>query len=638
MVKPCLKSLLTCLLFTVIHSNAQVSITAVNIPYTQDFNALAVTGGSSVLPLGWKLSETGSTANNAYATDDGSGNTGNCYSYGMPGNSDRALGMLQTSALFATAGIQVINNTGQTVTSITISYHGEQWKCGQTGRTDRLDFQYSTSASSLITGTWIDENALDFSSPSVSATGKKDGNAAANRKLATGTITGISIATGTGLWLRWSDFNASGADDGLAIDDFSLTLHAAGDVLPPLITTLSPADNAGNVALNGNLQISFNEPVLKGTGTVVIRHSSDGKVAQIIDINLTAVSVNGTTATIPYAGLTNGLAYFIEVSAGTFRDAATNYFTGMCGNGTWNFSTTGHVDSATTLKVVNWNIEWFGHPGTDPANDNLQEQNVRKVLQNINADLFALSEVVSISRLQNIVNGMPGYAMVVSEYCVNATDPSDPDYALCQKLVFVYRTSRVNAHCHYGILRAGGSSNAGHNWGSGRFPFLLDADVTLNGTTKRILFILIHGKANTPDFVDSYKRRKEGAKELSDSLNQQYPTDHVIILGDYNDDLDRTITSQMAPDTTSSYSSMLSQPDRFTAVTLPLSLAREKSTVSHNEMIDHVVLSNEMNAFYIANSADVLRSEVETWISGYGSTTSDHYPIVTRYFFSNNLP
>jgi hypothetical protein len=33
----------------------------------------------------------------------------------------------------------------------------------------------------------------------------------------------LAIANGASFWIRWTDFNANGSDDGLAIDDFSLT-------------------------------------------------------------------------------------------------------------------------------------------------------------------------------------------------------------------------------------------------------------------------------------------------------------------------------------------------------------------------------------------------------------------------------
>jgi hypothetical protein len=56
-------------------------------------------------------------------------------------------------------GAQLTNNTGTPVHCLVISYTGEQWRLGQiaAGRAaDRLDFQLSTDALSLSTGTWTD--------------------------------------------------------------------------------------------------------------------------------------------------------------------------------------------------------------------------------------------------------------------------------------------------------------------------------------------------------------------------------------------------------------------------------------------------------------------------------------------------
>jgi hypothetical protein len=50
-------------------------------------------------------------------------------------------------------------------------------------------------------------------------------------------------------------------------------------------------------------------------------------------------------------------------------------------------------------------------------------------------------------------------------------------------------------------------------------------------------------------------------------------------------------------------------------------------------VIDHVTISDEMNRFYVNNSARILRSEMETLIAGYGTSTSDHYPVQTEYIF-----
>jgi hypothetical protein len=109
------------------------------------------------------------------------------------------------------------------VIELDISYFGEQWRLGALSRLDRLDFQYSLNATSLTTGTWIDVNALDFTATTTTGTvGALDGNAASNRTAISFNITSLNIANGAQIWIRWSDLDATGADDGLGIDNFSI--------------------------------------------------------------------------------------------------------------------------------------------------------------------------------------------------------------------------------------------------------------------------------------------------------------------------------------------------------------------------------------------------------------------------------
>ena len=193
--------------------------------YTQDFNTLATTGTSGALPPGWAFGESGSSEDSTYAAGTGSSVTGNTYSFGLTGNSDRAFGGLQSGSLISTVGAVFKNDSGTTITSLTISYTGEEWRLGDgSGRLDRLDFQISTDATSLFTGTWIDFDELDFTTPNTTTTGAKDGNAVENRTTLTFTITGINVSSGSVVWIRWSDLNATGSDDGLSVDDFSLEI------------------------------------------------------------------------------------------------------------------------------------------------------------------------------------------------------------------------------------------------------------------------------------------------------------------------------------------------------------------------------------------------------------------------------
>lgn len=199
-----------------------MALTAIGVAATEDFNTLASTGTtSSTMPQGWFFSEQGTGANTTYAVGTGSSNSGNTYSFGLADDTERALGGLLSGSVTPSFGAKVRNNTGSAIQSVKISYTGETWRVGTADRSDRLDFQYSTDATSLTTGTWTDFDALDYENP-----GQAIGNGSVQHsETLSAVISHISIANGSSLWIRWNDFDASGADDGMAIDDVSITAN-----------------------------------------------------------------------------------------------------------------------------------------------------------------------------------------------------------------------------------------------------------------------------------------------------------------------------------------------------------------------------------------------------------------------------
>ena len=201
-------------------------------PYTQNFDTLVNSGTSGVTPAGWVFSESGTAANRTYAAGTGSSTTGNTYSFGSSSSSDRAFGGLRTGSLIPTIGASFQNGGTTPIQSLGFGYWGEQWRLGTASRTDRLDFQYSLNATSLTNGAWTDFDTLDFLSPVIAGTGALDGNAIANRTQFNGTLTGLNLGTGADLWIRWTDLDASGSDDALAIDDFSITAGFAPAAVP----------------------------------------------------------------------------------------------------------------------------------------------------------------------------------------------------------------------------------------------------------------------------------------------------------------------------------------------------------------------------------------------------------------------
>ena len=311
MCRCCLITLLSWLSVTFVALAQPVSLNSPNSVYQQDFDTLVSSGSSNVVPAGWTFSESGSgTANNGlYTTGTGSNNSGDTYSFGASGSAERAFGTLRSGSLVSIIGAEFINNTGTTLTSFKIQYHGEQWRLGTLNRADRLDFQWSLDATSITIGTWNDVDDLDFISPVNAGTvGALNGNA--NSTIISVIIPGLNISNGQTFFIRWLDVDAASADDGLAIDDFSLILNPSESAI-----SFSPAPlNFGDVNAGDSKTLTYEVITLNLEDPVTISVSDSAFQLSADDVTFFS------SATIPKEG---GLVYvrFSPISNGLIETA-----------------------------------------------------------------------------------------------------------------------------------------------------------------------------------------------------------------------------------------------------------------------------------------------------------------------------
>jgi len=423
------------------------------------------------------------------------------------------------------------------------------------------------------------------------------------------------------------------------LDDIALTNSAT----PPAPTILADAKTLafGYTATGTNglrtLNVSGNDltgPVTLTSSDPLFTLSKDGTTFGTT-LTLTAAEVNATTkaVTVRFSPTTPFATFTGNISVSTPGAAAALRVT-LSGD---------TYDTNKTLEVVNWNIEWFGSTvsGNGPTNKNLQQTNVATIVNYLNADIYALAEVVDTVRLKSVVDQLSAasghpYTYQVSRYGSYADNAQDPDYVNDQKLAFVYRTDVLsNVSTGIGLLRCTekDACPAYNAWAGGRFPYLMSADVTLDGTTKRVNFIVIHAKANaTATSANDYARRKLGATLLKDLLEAQYPGQNTLIVGDYNDVLEGTIATGITPPV-SSYDVLVSDSTKYVSLTLPLARAGAQSTASYATVIDNAIATKPLANYYIRGTA-AIRTDAAALITNYATTTSDHYPVFTRYSFA----
>ncbi|MBI3139549.1 MAG: T9SS type A sorting domain-containing protein [Sphingobacteriales bacterium] len=293
--------------------------------------------------------------------------------------------------------------------------------------------------------------------------------------------------------------------------------------------------------------------------------------------------------------------------------------------------TTRAQSSTSTLDVVSWNLEWFGAASGGPANEDLQESNAKKIMRYLDADLYGVVEVVDTMRFRRLVDslGNAEYGYFISPFCSNNTTGTGNSWLSGQKLGFIYRKSIFTNVRTRGLLRT--SSAAYTSWASGRFPYMLSATATINSVSKDINFIVIHGKAGST--ASDYDRRRAGAQELKDTLDAQFASTINIIIGDYNDALNGTISTGSGPE--SSYQPIIldsTDADHYKSITLPLGVAGQSSMINFPNVVDNHVISNEATPFYVLSSAKI-RNDITAVVPDYATahTTSDHYPVFSNY-------
>ena len=197
----------------------QVSISTSPQTYAQDFNTLSKTSTSFInnnTVQGWYISSPG------LLVDDGSANGNSCYNYATSNSSDRSIGALSTSTTHR-FGARFKNNTGAIITSITISYTGEQWRKNVLTNTLAFDYRISSTTYSnwLTDGSFTANTALDFTSPNIGTSPDQalDGNATENRAAKTATLS-VNIPSGSELFIRWTKSGTN--SHGLSVDDLSI--------------------------------------------------------------------------------------------------------------------------------------------------------------------------------------------------------------------------------------------------------------------------------------------------------------------------------------------------------------------------------------------------------------------------------
>ncbi len=495
--------------------------------YSQNFDSLGTADATwinnSTLP-GWYASKNGTNLT-SYLGGIGTGTTGGVYSFGtndIHGLGERALGSIASaSASPVIFGVRFFNDTALVQTNITVSYTGEQWRNGGSSNVEMLAFSYAVSSSPITNvfsaATWTNFPALNFTSQVVStSTSALDGNVATNRSsLANIIIAGVSLQPGQELSLRWLDTNDIGNDDGLAIDDFTVTFdtNAVADAIAPSIET-QPQDQT----VNAGDTVSFSV-VADGTAPFIYQWSSNN------------VAVPGATNdTFTLFSVTTNLS-------GSFYSVTVTNVAGGTNSATATLTVNPSIAAVTYLT---YNVDGNSVTGTDPTNWAVaapQVQAIGRELKYLNPDIIAFNEIPTAYKFQmtNWVNAfMPGYFLGTN--------------SIGDGFIQNYVASRWPITRSQSWLSSSNLANFGYTNGSSSFTRdLFEAQIAVPGFSQPLHVFVAHLKATTSGGQDDADRRAAEASCVSNffvnvflaGTNKLHP---YLLSGDLNEDILRPET------------------------------------------------------------------------------------------------
>lgn len=265
------------------------------------------------------------------------------------------------------------------------------------------------------------------------------------------------------------------------------------------------------------------------------------------------------------------------------------------------------VSKDQTFEVATWNINWFGSASNGPDDEAEQMANVATVITEVDADLYAFQEISNTAAFADLIAGLEGYGGFMA------------DFSQTQKTAFVFKRTTIDS-LDSGMITSGMTQS---NWANGRYPLFFRFNATVEGESREIYAYNIHAKAF--DDLSSYNQRVNASAELKQYLDSEREADNIIFLGDYND----TIEGSISAGKDSPYDNF-DEDEEYTILTKSLE-ERGFASQASGSFIDHITVTSKLMDEYIVQTE---RVENTTYIGSYLSSTSDHYPIWTRFQFT----
>ena len=598
--------------------------------YSQNFNSLADGGAGNswtdnfTLP-GWYISQSKSPFTvSTYRAGTGSGTTGLIYSYGDSGSTERALGSVAsgTPGNFA-YGVRFTNDTALAQTNFTISCTGEQWRVANAGA-QKLAFSYQigfslTNADAQNSQSWTAFPALDFNSPNTNLNSDAralEGNDPTNRIFFTNVVLpGVVVQPGQEIFFRWFDTDDSGSDDGLAIDDLTVSFQAtAASTNPPVITTQPQTQAAGE------------------NGFAIFYVNATGNPPPNFQWQFNGTNLVGATNS------TLALNNINSVQAGNYSIVASNSAGATNSNFASLFVSPISIDATNgEIRILTYNVAGnntdTGEDAAEWSTNAPQVQAIGRELMYLKPDIITFNEIPTtngVAQMPDWMNAfLPGYFLATNSY---------GDGYIQNVIASRFPITRSASHLHNSNLEQYGYTNSNFT------RDLFEAQIAVPNWPLPLHVFVAHLKATTgtsqADYQDAANKRAAEASAVSNYFAATFLTgtnaaDPYVLDGDMNEDA-------FFPDT--DYTS--GHPiQRLTGAPTGLQMTIPVNPVTHTDLTESIQYSLDTRFDYIlpcpllfSNIAgsEVFRTDLLTNFppnlnSNDDKIASDHLPVLMLF-------
>lgn len=274
------------------------------------------------------------------------------------------------------------------------------------------------------------------------------------------------------------------------------------------------------------------------------------------------------------------------------------------------------VGTDTTLEVVTWNLKTFPYP--TPADQGHDPQTtvdlVVDAVRGLEADIYALQEIESRRSFNEIVSRVDGYSGFRAEsagYSIN--------------LALIYRDEGTLSDVSITEI----FTDEGRPFPRAPLLMLFTYEGAEMAVIDNHLKCCGNGFIDENDSWDEETRRRDACLMLEDYIDTNLPDRSVIVVGDFNDELDDPVENNV-------FANFLAAPDRWRFLDMEIALGPSNgwSYPSWPSHLDHILVTDQL--FAAAEMPDALIEVVpmHTVMSGgfnvYDRDLSDHLPVAVR--------